>query len=354
MDGQKGSKLEKIGTSTKIVILTLLCFGFVTTFVSGYFLANLKSSEQWPPKPKMSGTPQPTSKAGVQDTTKFLPGKFYFDDTIIAVTKDQPTRAFAISARRVEQDDDHYIQRTGLSYFDGTVWQRVTDTNTNTDSAIYSNDVIRKWNLTIEASRVLKERIVGELNSNTTAIQFSTGTLQNEISIRSLPGYTKFMSTGNGIITIDGNNHDAYILQTKIYSLNANDIQFYDQPLGITTDWLAFWTADGSFYHLDATTVDRPTQIYQSHKIGVFEDIYLSVTKTFDISINRSTEEQPKTYAVNFLAPINKSLTLNRTSLLNKSPNNSYVWFMGTIKGTVQNADGSIIEGIGLVEYIRD
>lgn len=46
--------------------------------------------------------------------------------------------------------------------------------------------------------------------------------MENEIGIRSLPGYTKFMSEGDGTIIINGEPFESYVLYTRIYSSNSS------------------------------------------------------------------------------------------------------------------------------------
>lgn len=343
----------------KVFLLIFLIIGFIIAFTSGYFLRTVLSSEEEIPKEKQ---PLPTTlpnDTGVmpntpeiaQDTTKFLPGKFYFDDTLIAITKDTPHQTIAASVRRIEQNGS-YSQKTGVSYFNGDKWTRLQDSKNTPNPTIVSNSLITRWITNLDPSRVLKESDEGEFTVNKTKIAFSTGELQNEISVRSLPGYTKFLSVGNGTLTIDGQTYEAYILYTRIYSLNASDIQFYNEPLGLTTDWLAFWDTEGNFYHADATQVNKPTPIYQTHQLGILELINGAVLKTFQLSINRDAQKPPVKYTITLGIPLSSTLTLNRINAINKAPNNAYTWFMGNVEGSVIR-DGETLRGVGLIEYIH-
>ncbi|HSW96362.1 MAG TPA: hypothetical protein VLF89_00900 [Candidatus Saccharimonadales bacterium] len=338
---------------SKIFIILLIIFGFFTTFTSGYFVSHLLSSEQT--KPPVSTTASPTYSNPVfsEDSTKFLPGKLYFEDTIMLITKDIPHIVLVATVTRSQQDIDYY-QNTRISYYDGNMWTRQSDTKVSSDSAIVANSLIKNWKVEIDPSRVLKQSVQGTTKVNNTDLGFSTNVLQNEISIRSLPGYTKFMSNGNGMLTVNGKTHQAYILYTRIYSLNASDIQFYSQPFGVKTDWIAFWDTQGNFYHIDATQVDNPTRIYQTHKIGVMEDAYGSVSKTFELAIKRDSKNPPVIYDVTMDNPVGVVLHFNRVNSLNKSPNNSFIWYLGLIEGTAQKLNGKDIPGVGLAEYIFD
>lgn len=357
-------------TALKILIIVFVILGFVTSFGGGFYLKGILKEEIVTSSPKPSSVPviaesspspgpdneQPLIQNGpglVGEEMKFLPGKHYFDDTVIAVTKNEPHYSLVATVARQENDKD-YAQNSRVSYFDGKSWVRKMDVKSTPSSTIIGNPLVKSWTNKIDSSRVLKEIADGEINIENSKILFSTGILQNEIGMRSLPGYTKFLSKGEGILNINGSEHPAYILYSRTYSLNSSEIQFYDQPFGVFTDWLVFWDKQGNMYHLDATDVPNPTLIYQTHKIAILDNSENSVLKTFQLNITRDSLTPPSKYTINLGAPINQSLTLNLLNSINKAPNDSFKWYMGQVKGTVQNGQGKNVEGIGLVEYIRD
>lgn len=346
--------------STKIFIFIIIIIGFITTFTSGFFLSTLLSTENKPPTvssvtPSITPfqIPVTTDAPGItQDSTKFLPGKHYFDDDIILITKDKPRISLVASVVRSEQDSG-YIQNTRVSYFDGSSWTRQTDYNTIPDPSIISGKLVNNWKIDIDPSRVLKQTVQGKITVKNTVINFSTGVLENEIGIRSLPGYTKFTSNGTGKLDINGTPHDTFILYTRIYSLNAADIQFYDKIYGLTTDWIAFWDSAGNFYHVDSTNVGKPTSIYQTHQLGIMENAAGSVSKSFVVSVNRDTQNPPDKYIVTINNPIDSILNFKRINGIDKAPNSGYTWYMGNIEGTVRTKNGENLPGFGLVEYIH-
>lgn len=342
----------------RTLIIFLVIFGFVTTFISGYILSTYRTVEKNPNSNTSTSFPTskvalPTNEPLTQSTTKFLPGKYYFDDTIAMVSKTKPQKNLVASVTRAEQDKD-YLQTTRISYFDGNNWTRKINSKQIPDSAIVSNDLLKNWTIKIDESRVLKQSATGEITVNGTSLAFSTGILQNEIGMRSLPGYTKFMSQGSGMLKIDGEQIPVHVLYTRIYSSNSADIQYYDQSLGLTTDWIAFWDTKGRFYHVDSTSVTKPIPNYQTHQIGIMEDAEGVVAKAFNLSIQRDQKNPPVVYTVSIDTPINATLKFSRTNGINKAPNATYTWYMGNIEGTVQVNNGEESEGIGLVEYIHN
>lgn len=358
---------NKRNTVLKFFLILLIILGFVGAFGGGYFLKDLLKKEnvtqniiQSSPMPSansQSNSQKPiiqNEPSIIAETTKFLPGKHYFDDTIMAIAKDKPYYSLVATVTR-QQQGSNYAQNSRVSYFDGKSWVRKQDSKTIPDNNIVSNSLIKSWSTSIDQSRVLKETDNGEININNSTISFSSGLLQNEISIRSLPGYTKFISKGDGFLTINGIKYSAYILYTRIYSLNSSDIQFYNQPFGLTTDWLVFWDTDGNMYHVDATNVTNPTLIYQTHKLGVLEDKDGTVFKTFQVTVNRDSLIPPNKYTIGLGSSIDSVLDLNLLDSINKAPNDSYKWYMGHVTGTVQRGEGGqVLNGVGLIEYIHN
>lgn len=350
---------------TNVLIIGAVFIGFITTFFSGFFLSHLLSTEQpLPPvQPTPTGripyvndvAPYPTANNPQvsQDTTKFLPGKYYFEDDIIMITKDLPRQNLIATVSRSELEKD-YAQNIRVSYFDGSNWTRQKANRAAADSTIISNNLVKSWKVSVDPSRVLKHKVAGEVTIDNKQFVFSSDVLQNEIGMRSLPGYTKFMSNGTGTLTINGITHQVYLLYTRIYSLNASDIQFYSQPLGVTTDWIAFWDTGGNFYHIDTTSVEKKTPIYESHQIGIRETSDGSVTKTFVTNITRDAKNPPSEYTVSLSAPVDETLQFTRIDGIDKAPGSSYTWYMGSIEGNVIKTGGEKVHGIGLVEYIHD
>ncbi len=336
-----------------IVIVLLVLLGFICTFLTGFYLSYLLNAEK-DSLPLATPVPSNAVATGSAElTTQFLPDKFYFEDTAILMSKTEPRYTIASTVARAEVQDG-YTQSARISYFDGSKWVRKIDTLKTKDSAVVTTSLLRKWQITYDPSRVLKQSAIGGFSVNGTTIDFVTGTLANEIGMRSLPGYTKFMSRGEGSLTINGTRHEAFVLYTRIYSSNASAIQFYTTPLGVTTDWTAFWDQSGNFYHVDKTSVAKPTEIYQTHEIGVRESSDGNVIKTFKVDARHDAPKAPKLFTLGLGAPLSETLQLSVVNQFDKYPGISYVWFMGHVQGEVKKADGTSDPGFGLVEFIQD
>jgi hypothetical protein len=222
------------------------------------------------------------------------------------------------------------------------------------DGTVRPRDSLRAWSHNVKSTRVLQEAFEGAIDIDGHVIAFNTNTIANEAPIRSLPGYTKLLSNGQGELNIDGQAERTHVLVTKIYSLNSADIQFYTDPLGLRTDWIVFWDNQNTMYHVDSTQIDRPTPIYETHSVGVRDIFPRQVATTFDTSIVTDQATPPNTYAVKLGSPIGETLRLTRQKSVNKDPSQQGEWYMSLVEGTVQTAKGTSRPGIGIVEYIKD
>jgi hypothetical protein len=344
-------------------IMAILALGCIGAFISGFFISDLYRQTNTPTV--LQQTPSPTPKKdGTQATPTDVPseaieqlnfdtGNHYFDDTVLFITTDTPHQVLIGSMVRVEEDKK-YIYNTRVSFYDGTKWERKTGSQKTDTPKLITNDLVQDWSINIDATRLLKEQVKGTIQVGANSMKFQSSQLQNELGIRSLPGYTKFMSEGNGQLTINGISHPAKALYTRIYSMNTADIQFYNEPIGVTTDWIAFWDANGNFYHVDSTSVSKPTPIYKTHTLGILKTALGAVSKTFNINTTRDTNTPPDAYTVSLQYPIGATLSLQRKSSINKAPNGTYDWYMGTVEGSVTSSTSMGTSGYGVIEYIHD
>lgn len=324
-----------------IITIILVIIGSVGLFFSGYYTKSLLTVET--NIKETNKKPLDVVDDNNGEPTLFLPGKHYFDDTVVLISKNEPHYTLVATANRSENNDAKYIQGTRISFFNGSEWKRIIRNDLNSDSGIKSNNFINSWTIDFDKSRVLKQKIDGQLNINETIVEFSTQVMENEIGIRSLPGYTKFMSEGDGTIVINGEPFESYVLYTRIYSSNSSELFKYDGNIGLLTDWVAFWDNEGKFYHIDSTEVKNPIPNYQTHSIGVVKDPIGNILKTFTVDVRKDENNPLLNYEVNLGYPVNKVFKFDKYNDINKAPNNSYSWHMGNIKSS---------DGIGLVEYI--
>lgn len=347
----------------QLTILSLLIISSsISTFVAGYLTHAVQFANNFQsPIPITTQNPQPIAplpSSQIQSDNKFTqyapqPGEHYFDDTIIAISKQPPYEAVVATVSRSQNQKQTYQQVSRVSYFNGKEWTRKIIDNQNKDALISDNELIKQWNHYIDASRVLREQVTTEISLND-QLKIRTQSFDNEITMRSLPGYTKLMSETEGTIFINDKPIPAHIVFTKIYSLNTADLHFYDSPLGITTDWAVLWSQSGEFFHIDATSVEREIPTYTSHQVAIKKDINGGVFKTFDLIVKKDNAVNPSKFTLSLNSPIETQLQINRTTILNKAPNANYNWIMGHALGDLINQDQEKVQVHGLIEYIKD
>jgi hypothetical protein len=355
----QNSTIATMSDKARVLLFVCIIAGFLLSFFSGFIFKSFFTLSSGGTTDVLP-TPSPTAKAQIDgvdngsDTVQqqMEVGKKYFLDTVIMVSKKAPNYSFVTSVSRVEKEGG-YTQNVRTSYFNGEKWVRKLKSTDVPSRDVQVNSLLTSWSERIDSTRVLKETVEGTENFDDVRITFKTDELQNEIGMRSLPSNTKFMSSGEGSFTLNGEEHQAYVLYTKQYSDNAAEIQVYDGSLGITTNWLAFWDEDGEFYHVDVTKVERPTATYQSHQIGVFEDTNKKVSKTFSVDVEMNETIPPTFYTIELKEPIYSKIQLELLNQYDKVPTqNSYRWILGQVQGEVVNAQGEKKHGIGLLEYI--
>ena len=196
-------------------------------------------------------------------------GTHYLSDILVFITKQTPRQALFISINRTENNSKDFYQNSAVSFFDGQDWQRLKHNITTHQAEVATNPLITNWQIGMEEPRVTGEVLLGQVVINDYTIDFMTSRLENEMVVRSWPGYTKLLSSGEGILAINGQQIPVYTLYTQLYSLASEEIQFYDTHIPLETVYIAFWDEAGNFYHVDQTLLDAPTSVYQSHQIGI-------------------------------------------------------------------------------------
>lgn len=295
------------------------------------------------------------SKLSIDDTEGQKPSNLmpYFSDELIMITKDQPHYTLIATASRYTKDNINYSQKHKIYYYDGTTWKYDTSTTKSDSIEIIDSTTIPKWKITDDPSRVLKQSVSGEISIDKKSISFDIPLILNEMGVRSSDNYTIFRSEADGKLTINGVTYDSNILYTRTYSYSASigEIVLTEKPIGITTNWGAFWDQYGNFYNFDETII-APDGIdpYKSHSISIFKDSEERIQKSFKLNVYKTEESK---YLVEIGDKQNKILNL---TLINSTERNPGVMRInnkvGQIEGEVKLESGRSVKGFGVFEYI--
>jgi hypothetical protein len=279
-----------------------------------------------------------------------LPDKQYFEDSYIVIQKATPHAGLVLSVSRIEQKQN-FTQYTRINYFDGKNWDRKSILGTNQTVAISTNPLLRSWNDPAVVERT-PEKELASISLPTQTLSFSSTALQNEISLQSLPGSTKFMYQGTGTMVLDGQREPAYVFYSRTYSFNASDLAYLLKPSLLTSSWMVFWDTDGTFYHLDSHTPKNPTSSAQILKIGVRVDPTGVIRKSLDVHSTIESTDTASFYKETFGDSINEEVLLSRANTFDKSDKKAYAWYLSIGEGSSVRREGRTVRGIGLIEQI--
>lgn len=298
----------------------------------------------------VEGLPTPTPLSEVPQI-KFLPGKQYFDDTYVVIQQEPPYKALILSVSRIQQEHN-FLEYTKVNYFNGQEWDRKTVTTIIQSATVATNPLLPEWN-SPESSAQRASNSLAFVKMPKDTISFTSSDLQNEISVQSLPGSTKFIYQGKGALSINGEVADAYVFYSRTYSFNAADLSFLTQPESLTSDWLLFWDTEGTFYYIDTHQSKSPTSTAQIRRIGVREDNLRKVLRTNKFSISLEKEKEITYYLARFDSPINDVVMIPLQNTINKAANKTYTWNLGIAYGRAIKREGRAVAGVGIIEHIK-
>lgn len=325
-----------MSTKQYSVIIFVIVTSILASFYSGFFLKDLLKKEI---KTAVSGN---TANAMVP----------YFNDEIVIVTKEAPHNTLIAYSSRSSRTQGEYSHNQRIFFFDGKKWEKNSAKATTNSSDIAKTPIFPTWNIKDAPTLVLKQEVAGTAQIDNNKIEFSIPVINNELGIRSMPEYTIFRSEAPSTLTINGKEYESYALYTRVYSYASSiDLIEVSNPVGINTDWVAFWDTNGNFYNIDKTSVDQNYKgEYKSHSIAIYKDNEGKVQKSFDTNVQK---KQNNGYKIDIFEKINTSLNLDILNTTSKNTGNSpYTWNTGQIKGSVVNKNGKTIQGFGIYEQL--
>lgn len=278
--------------------------------------------------------------------------KPYFRDEIILISKEEPHYTVIAHVTRSLDQNSKYIHRQKMFFYDGKKWQNKSVSVSSDNSSIEKTALVLNWLVEDDPSLVLKQSVKGDLLIDKTNVKFEVPMITNEMGIRSLENYTIFRSEASGKLIVNGKEYDSNVLYTRIYSYATSiDMIEVSEPVGIDTDWVAFWDNEGNFYNIDETVVDSKIKgKYKSHSIAVFKDKDQKVQKSFTLDIQKKADLG---YKISIMDKINSVIDVNFLNSVSKNtPSSPYTWMTGQLKGTVRLENGKTINGFGIYEQI--
>lgn len=346
-------KLRSLCIYGTLVVVSVASIGFTFLLLNG----RIRIPGSTIPKPvNPLRVLAPPIYTDIQYSTK-NEGTYYINDTVFLITKQGKKLTLIATATRTSEPQKKTTQVSRASYYDGTSWVRKTDTTTVSDLSIASDSIVKSWNVQMDPGINLRQKASGALALGNTDLAFTAPDLQNEMPTRATPGYTKFLSEGEGTLTVAGQTYDCFVLYSKIYSNNPAEFQVYDDIGPFQTYWIAAWDASGEFYHADITSLQKNTGPYQSHSIGFLKTAdNATISKTFflDGFISQlDGQKSPRMLAINYHTPIDTVVNLSVDSSFQKYTNIGYQWITGVGETTIVDIQGNSKPGRAIFEYIN-
>ncbi len=344
-------------TMSKYFVMAGVGIGFICIFVLGLVLGRGRSNSS-----SATAAPTPTSPPITSEITpfpsnfqevplvNFLPNKQYLDDTYVVVSQDQPHLTLILSVSRIEQQHN-FTQYTKTNYFDGTSWDRKSTTAVINTNIIATNPLLRSWTPSNPNSSNTPSSLA-TLTLPKNDISFTSGNLNNEVSVQSIPGSTKFIYQGKGTLTINDDTHPAYVFYSRTYSFNAAELSYLTKPDQVNSNWLLFWDKEGTFYYIDDHKGLSGFEGISSFALGVVEEGN-SILRTPSESTIIDTNNTVLTYNASLDFDPDIAVFLPLVNPLNKSNKKTYSWVTASGEGTAVKAEGRKVSGVGVVEYIR-
>lgn len=298
----------------------------------------------------VSPTPTPFSEQPAA-TIDFLPGKQYFDDTFAVIEKAAPHRTLLLSVSRIEQQQS-YVEYIRANYYTGQSWDRTSLTTTQPNSDIVTNTLLKEWN-DPSGKQFYDNQNIATVTLQNEEVSFTSKSLQDELSVQSQPGSTKFAYQGPGTISINGDKNDAYVYRSRTYSFNASDLAFLAHPETLTSDWMVFWDDEGNFYNLDSRQTQNNASPIQQLNVGIREDSNHNIVKSTQTNVSIDQSNKVQEYNVYFSDPINERVELFIGNAINKADKKSYLWVINSGEGNAVRKEGRLVKGVGILEFIK-
>lgn len=323
-----------MSTKEYIIFVLFLISSTIIAFFSGYYLKDQIAKEKQTNNQTLSNQ-------------LFRPN---FIDEAIFISKEAPRKALILSAiRTYSEPENNYTLKA--FYYDGINWSReITEGKSNLLEFIPKTDLIPMWVIQNDPSYMLRQAIGGTVKINNNIISFALPSITNEIPVRSNYKYTKFMSTAEGKLIVNGEEFLSHALYSRIYSFNPPEgLIFTSNPAGIETEWLAFWDDENNFYSIDESIVNDKVENnnYKAHSMAVKKTSLNQVSLSFNLDL----KEKNSGYTVNVGNDINSSIQITKINSVNKSVNGKDVWKSGIAEGFIQNG-AKRVKGIGIFEEI--
>lgn len=288
--------------------------------------------------------PDPPSTQMTQQIPAISQYHFFSDDVLIYGKDDKQTPFFLkLSLNRKQKSKSNYIHYYFTNFLYGSLNSSEYFDFNSSNPNVTSQKYFSSYQHEVSADLSAREKYDFTVQLKGKKITVSSDELGGDFLIRNSLEYSKYASVGKAQVQVDDQKFEANIFVSTIYSDDYTKLLFFDgydevQP---TTDYLAFWDENDSFYLIDHTLTGKDNPHYRPHTWVLYKDGKNGwMKKAFDVDIDfQEFLSLPKEWNIS-IPDFNSQIQLGVTGFFENSSNE------GIGKGTVKTPEGTFaIEG---------
>jgi hypothetical protein len=196
------------------------------------------------------------------------PDHRFFSDELILVGQTENNAPFFLylnlNRKKIADSYSHY-------YYADFVYQdergsQYTGFN-DPASQVIANDFLNSFSSNMSEDLSARESYAFDFNYKDLHVQADLKNFNGDFLVKNTLDYTKYVSEGDGNVTVNGKQYRMHAFLTKIYSPYYDKYLYFNgyNDLNSLAQFFVLWDTQGNFYLLDKSDVFAPLPDYKSH-----------------------------------------------------------------------------------------
>jgi hypothetical protein len=231
------------------------------------------------------------------------PDHRFFSDELFLLGETAPGQPFLftinLNRKRVGESYSHYYFADFIH--EGRQRQLYTDFLDINDQVL-PHDFLTSYKQQIAEDLSARESYEFDFSFRDLTVHADLKNFQGDFLVKNTLEYTKYISEGNGIVTINGKQYPVRAIVSKIYTPYYDKYVFFNgyDDLRSLAQLFVLWDSDGNFYLLDQSKVDQNLPEYKSHTWALYKNRTGNYTKkAFSANVEYSHQNwKPKSWSV--------------------------------------------------------
>ncbi|HYV33459.1 MAG TPA: hypothetical protein VE973_01245 [Candidatus Limnocylindria bacterium] len=272
-----------------------------------------------------------------QCQASITPDRRFFSDELILFGQTESQKPFLLhldlNRKRVTGSYTHY-------YFADLVYEgnhnQLYTSFTNDSQEAQPHDFLSSFSSSIATDLSSRESYKLNFDKDNLHLTANLNNFNGDFIEKNTIDYTKYISEGDGQVTINGKSYTMHAMLSKIYSPFYDKYIFFKgyDNLNSLAQFLVLWDSDGNFYALDDSQVAQDLPEYKSHTWVLYKNKQSGFTKKA-FSANVQAEQHnfvPQKWSIN-IPDFDSNLELAPIDFVSKN--------IGVASGTVTTASGT-------------